>query len=169
MESKTLLHGKKILIVDDEPDILDLLAELLSICMIDRASAFEAAKELLENVRYDVVILDIMGVNGFELLQIANQRDIPALMLTAHGLSKESLKKSAEEGVSYFVPKDEIGRISVFVADVIEAKEKKKNPWVRWFERLSTFFDESKDFGGPNWREQHKKFWDKKLKQLPDI
>jgi len=162
METRKVLQGKRVLIVDDEPDILDLLTELLSICMIDRASTFEEAKELLETEYYDIVVLDIMGVKGFELLEIANKRKIPALMLTAHALTEESLKKSAEEGASYFVPKDEIGKIDVYVADVIEAIEKKKNPWVRWFERLGNFFD--KKFSGPNWREQQKEFWEEKLK-----
>jgi DNA-binding NtrC family response regulator len=169
METEKLLQGKRVLIVDDEPDILDSLTELLSICMIDRASTFEEAKELLETDTYDIVVLDIMGVKGFELLQIAKEKDIPALMLTAHALNKETLKKSAEEGASYYVPKDEIAKIDVFVADVIEAREKKKNPWVRWFDRLGPFFDERKNFSGPNWREEHKKFWDEKLKQLTGI
>ena len=169
METRKLLQGKRVLIVDDEPDILDALTELLSTCMIDRASTFEVAKELLEREYYDVVVLDIMGVKGFELLQIAKQKDIPALMLTAQALNKESLKKSAEEGASYYVPKDEMGKIDVFVADVIEAREKNKNPWVRWFERLGTYFDANKNFSGPNWREQHKKFWDEKLKSLPGV
>jgi DNA-binding NtrC family response regulator len=169
METKTLLKGKRVLIVDDEPDVLDILTELLTACMVDRASTFEGARELLETEYYDVVVLDIMGVKGFELLQIAKQKDIPALMLTAHALSKESLKKSADEGASYFVPKEEMKKIDVFVADVIEAKEKKKNPWVRWFERLGAFFDTSPKFSGPNWREEHKKFWDEKLKHLSGI
>ena len=169
METKTLLKGKKVLIVDDEPDVLDLLTELLSACMIDRASTFEAAKEFLETEYYDIVVLDIMGVKGFELLQIAKQNDIPALMLTAHALSKETLKKSAEEGASYYVPKEEMDKIDVFVADVLEAREKSKNPWVRWLERLGTYFDNTPKFSGPNWREEHKKFWDEKLRNLPYI
>jgi CheY-like chemotaxis protein len=169
METKILLQGKKVLIVDDEPDILDVLTELLTACMIDRASTFEAAKEFLETEYYDVVVLDIMGVKGFELLQIARQKDIPALILTAHALNKESLKRSAEEGASYYVPKEEISKIDVFVADVIEAREKNKNPWVKWLERLGAFFDNSPKFRGPNWREQHKKFWDEQLRGLPDI
>jgi CheY-like chemotaxis protein len=167
METKTLLQGKRVLIVDDEPDILDLLTEVLSDCMIDRASTFEAAKEFLETTYYDVVVLDIMGVKGFELLKIAKQEGIPALMLTAHALNKESLKKSAEEGASYYVPKEEIEKIDVFVADVIEATEKGKNPWVRWFERLAVFFNLKGSFSGPNWREQEKKFWDEKLEEFP--
>jgi len=105
------------------------------------------------------VVLDIMGVKGFDLLEIAKQRGIPALMLTAHALTEESLKKSAQDGAAYFVPKDEIAQIATFVADVLEATEKNKNPWVRWFERLSGAFDSI--FTGPNWREREKEFWDK--------
>lgn len=165
METKKMLQGKTVLIVDDEPDILDTLTELLSAAMIDRASTFEEAKSLLETEHYDIVVLDIMGVDGFELLKIANERDIPALMLTAHALNRESLKKSAEEGASYYVPKDEMHKIDVFVTDVLEAKEKGKNPWARWFDRLGSFFDESKHFSGPNWRGQHKKFWDERLRR----
>ena len=55
-----------------------------------------------------------MGVNGFELLRIAEEKHIPALMLTAHALNEETLKKSAEEGASYYVPKEEIAQIDVF-------------------------------------------------------
>jgi DNA-binding NtrC family response regulator len=162
METKKVLQSRKVLIVDDEPDILDSLTELLSTSMIDRATTFEEAKGLLETENYDIAVLDIMGVKGFELLEIANKRNIPALMLTAHALNEESLKKSAEEGASYFVPKDEISNIEVFVADVIEAREKSKNPWVRWYERFSGYFD--KKFSGPNWREENKEFWEKKMK-----
>jgi DNA-binding NtrC family response regulator len=167
MESSKLLKGKKVLIVDDEPDILDILTELLGSCMIDRASTFETAKKFLETEHYDIVILDIMGVDGFELLQIAKEKNFPTLMLTGHALDKESLKRSAEEGASYYVPKDEMDKIDVFVGDVLEATENKKNPWIRWYERLGDFFDKNKKFSGPNWREQQRKFWDEKLENLP--
>lgn len=90
------------------------------------------------------------------------QGDVPALMLTAHALTEESLKKSAENGAAYYVPKDEINRISTFVADVLEAKEKNKNPWVRWFDRLGSSFDVI--FTGPNWRENEKEFWEKQIR-----
>jgi DNA-binding NtrC family response regulator len=164
MDTKKILRGKRVLIVDDERDVLELLGGLLDICKIDTASSFEEAKRLLESQPYDLAILDIMGVKGFELLEIANAYHIPALMLTAHALTREALKESAERGASYFAPKDEINKIDVFVADVLETLEKKKNPWVRWFDRLATFYD--KRFTGPNWREQEKEFWDEKLKEM---
>jgi len=164
MDTKKILRGKRVLIVDDEQDVLELLVELLDMCKIDTASSFEEAKQLLLSQSYDIAILDIMGVKGFELLEISNAHHIPALMLTAHALTREALKESAERGASYFAPKDEINKIDVFVADVLEALEKKKNPWVKWFDRLAGFYD--KRFTGPHWREQEKEFWDKKLKEI---
>lgn len=159
MDPQKVILGKKVLIVDDEKDILDLLTQLLELCKLDTASSFEEAKDFLDRYDYDIVVLDIMGVKGFDLLEIAKQKGIPALMLTAHALTEESLKKSAQDGASYFVPKDEIAQIATFVADVLEARDKNKNPWVRWFERLSGTFDII--FTGPNWREREKEFWDK--------
>jgi DNA-binding response OmpR family regulator len=124
MDVKKKIAGKRILVVDDERDILDTLAALLDICKIDTASSFEEGKRLLETNDYDIAVLDIMGVRGFDLLNVANKRGIPALMLTAHALSEENLKKSAENGAYYYAPKDEINNIDVFIADVLEAKEK---------------------------------------------
>jgi len=166
MDPNKLLKGKKVLIVDDEKDILDQLIELLDMCRIDTASSFDEGKTLLESESYDIAVLDIMGVKGFDLLEIANKYKIPALMLTAHALSEESLKKSAEDGASYYAPKDEIGKIDLFIADVLEAKEKNKSPWIKWFERLGGFYD--KKFHGTNWREQERKFWQEKLKKHPE-
>lgn len=161
MDTEKILRGKWILIVDDEQDILDMLTELLEMCRIDQATSFEEAKELLERNSYDVAVLDIMGVRGYELLDIANKRGIPALMLTAHALSKEDLKMSAEKGASFYAPKDEINRIDVFVADVIEAREKKRNIWAKWYDRLSGFYDRR---FGPDWREKDPDFWDHLIK-----
>ena len=159
MDPNKIILGKKVLIVDDEKDVLDVLVELLNLCKIDTASSFEEATGLLDRYDYDIVVLDIMGVKGFDLLEIAKKKGVPALMLTAHALTEESLKKSVEEGAAYFVPKDEMQQIATFVADVLDAKEKKKNPWVRWYDRLGSTMD--RVFTGPNWREQQKEFWEK--------
>ena len=162
MNSKNILKGKRILIVDDEPDVLESLIELLDICKIDTASSFDDGKRLLEDQSYDIAILDIMGVKGFELLKIANSRKIPALMLTAHALSEESLKKSADGGAAYFAPKDKMADIEIFVIDVLTALEMKKSTWEKWFDRLGGFYDNR--FHGTNWREKEKKFWENKMK-----
>jgi DNA-binding NtrC family response regulator len=164
MDPKEYIKGKRILIVDDEQDVLDSLAALLDVCKIDTALTFEAAKRQLEERNYDLAILDIMGVQGFELLEIARGWGVPALMLTAHGLSEENLMKSATNGAAYYAPKEEISSIAAFVADIFEAIDEKKSPWIKWFERLGSYYD--KRFQGKDWREKEKEFWDKRIKAI---
>ena len=161
MQPRKMLKGKRVLIVDDEEDILQAVSELLDMCIVDTASSFEQARELLETSFYHVAVLDIMGVNGYALLEIANRRNIPALMLTAHAVSEEHLKHSIQKGASFYAPKDEVNRIEVFLADVLEAREKNLNVWARWYERLSAFCDRR---FGPDWRDRDPEFWDSIIK-----
>lgn len=167
MDAKAIIKGKRILIVDDEPDVLESLVELLAMCRIDTASSYEQGKRLLEENRYDVAILDIMGVNGFKLLEVAKNQGVPALMLTAHGLSEENLRRAIQEGASYYAPKDEINKIDLFVADIIDAGNRNKNVLVKWFERLSSYYDTR--FSGTDWREKDQEFIKKKIKEIPRI
>ena len=152
MTSKSLLDNKKILIVDDEPDVLESLLELLSMCDVVKASTFEDAKELLESRDFDMAILDIMGVDGYGLLEIAKDRNVIAVMLTAHALSPDNVTRSYEEGAASYVPKDEMANITTFLNDILEAKEKGKGFWWRWLDRFESYFD--KKFG-PDWQKEH--------------
>ena len=164
MKPEKAIAGKYILIVDDEQDVLDTLVDLLDMCRLDTASSFSEAKNLLMKNSYDIAILDIMGVDGYELLKIANSRKIPAVMLTAHALSSDNLKRSAEEGAAYYAPKDKMEDIALFLADVFEAIDEGKSPWERVLDRFGGFFD--KRFHGTDWRKQEKEFLDSKLEHL---
>lgn len=135
------LDGKKILIVDDEPDILETLEELLSMCRVVKASGFQEAKGLLETQPFDMAILDIMGVNGFDLLEIANDRGIMAVMLTSHALNLETTAQAYKERAASYVPKEKMANIAVYLNDVLEAKEKGKHFWWRWLERFGPFYE----------------------------
>ena len=106
MKAESPLKGKTILVVDDEPDVLTTVAEILDMCRVDKASDFETGLQLILKNTYDVVILDIMGVNGFELLKNAVLRGFPSVMLTAHAVTPEALKKSIELGAVSFLPKE---------------------------------------------------------------
>ena len=158
MSDKNWLYHKRILIVDDEPDVLETLEELLTMCDVVKATSFEKAKELLETQYFDIAILDIMGVDGYQLLDIANQRDVIAVMLTAHALSPDNVVKSYKEGAASYLPKDEMANITTFLNDILEAKEQGKNLWWRWFDRLGSFFERK---FGPDWQKEDKEFWEK--------
>ncbi len=160
MDTEKVIRGKRVLIVEDEKDVIEVLVELLDICKIDAATSFEEGKRLLTENDYDIAVLDIMGVQGFDLLSIAAERKIPAMMLTAHGLSEENLQRSMKEGAVYYAPKDEINNIATFVADVLDSLAKNKSPWEKFIDRLGGFYD--KRFSGPDWRKKELEFLLKK-------
>jgi DNA-binding NtrC family response regulator len=145
------LAGKRILIVDDEPDILEILEEELDMCVLDKASDFETASAQLKTNAYDCAVLDIMGVRGYDLLLIAKERGIPAVMLTAHALSAEDFIKSMQAGADCYVPKEQMIDIGFCVAGAVMNKKEplpppKKRPW---FKRFKPIFDRR---FGPNWQ-----------------
>jgi DNA-binding NtrC family response regulator len=158
VSKKDLIDGQKILIVDDEPDILETLEELLPMCHLKTASTFEEGKEYLEGQEFDLAILDIMGVDGYHLLEIAKEKGVIPVMLTAHALSPEHTIRSYKGGAASYVPKEEMGKIRVFLNDILEAKEKGENFWWRWFDRLGPFYDRT---FGPDWKKKDKEFWKK--------
>jgi CheY-like chemotaxis protein len=149
---KGLLEGRKILIVDDEPDILETIEELLSMCEIATASTFEEAKNLLEREPFDLAVLDIMGVNGYELLRIAKEKRILPVMLTAHALTTEDTARSYREGAASYVPKEKVQDIAVYLNDVLEARERGQSSWWRWLQRFGSFYE--KKFGS-GWKDAY--------------
>ncbi len=158
MENNQTLNDKRILVVDDEPDILETLEELLEdMYMVDPASSFEAAVSCLKNNTYDVAILDIMGVRGYDLLEATHTLGIPTLMLTAHALTPDNLKKSIELGADAYIPKDKMVDISLYVEDVLISRQDKRKNNFKWYTRLRPLFDE---FFGEGWKDPEKRFWD---------
>jgi len=158
MSEYEYLKGKRILIVDDEPDVLDSLEELLSMCEVSSAANFKDAEENLQTQYFDITVLDIMGVEGYDLLEIANKKGVPAVMLTAHALSPENMVKSFKEGAASYLPKEEMVNIASFLNEILEAKEKGKNTWSRWYDRMGSFFE--KRFG-KDWQKTDEEFWEK--------
>jgi tRNA/rRNA methyltransferase len=156
MSKEGLLDGKKILAVDDEPDILDTLEHLLPMCDVVKATTADEAIKLLETEYFDIAILDIMGVDGYKLLEISKKRKVIPVMLTAHALSVENTVKSFKKGAASYLPKDEMAKIETFLNDILEAKEKGENFWWRWLDRLGLFYE--KKFG-PDWQSKDEDFW----------
>ena len=116
---------KKILIVDDEPDIVEVLKFPLEasgyecICAYDGETGLKSAKELSP----DLMILDVMlpKINGFKISRLlkydSKYKDIPILMVTAR--SQENDKLIGEEtGADEYITKP-------FTIDEILEKVKK--------------------------------------------
>ena len=149
MSRESSLNGKVVLVVDDEPDILDTVEEELDMCIVHKADNYDTAIQYLLSYTYDIVILDIMGVNGFELLQNSVSRGFPAVMLTAHAVTPEALKKSIKLGAVSFLPKDRIADLRSFLEEVVLGT--KKQAWEKLFDRLGAYFNRR---FGPDWKER---------------
>ena len=145
--SPSILNGKTILAVDDEADVLSTLEEEIlgaaPKCKFEKATTYEEAANKLESQTYDVVILDIMGVRGFDLLDLAVKKNLRVAMLTAHALNPESLKRSFDMKARAYLPKDKLGEIVPFLEDVLTYEF--LPGWKVLFKKLGGFFEIWKD------------------------
>ncbi len=155
---ESILKGKVILTVDDEPDVLEILkediTEVCGGCILHQASTYESALDHLRSYTYDLVVLDIMGVRGFDLLQEAVVRGFPIAMLTAHALSPEAIKRSIEMGARAYLPKEKLSEIVPFLEDVLRYES--APGWKRLFEKLGGFFNTR---FGAGWQKADESFW----------
>jgi CheY-like chemotaxis protein len=161
--TESILNGKRILAVDDEPDVLAVLEdEILGAvpkCKFEKATTYAEAVNKLKSQTYDVVILDIMGVRGFDLLELAVSRNFRVAMLTAHALNPEALKRSFELKARAYLPKEKLGEVVPFLEDVL--KYEYLPGWKRLLEKLKGFFDSKFESDwekktGLQWQEWHK-------------
>ncbi len=153
MTSDSPLKDKIILVVDDEPDILETVKEQLQMCLIHTARDYNTALQYILSYTYDIVLLDIMGVNGFELLKQSVDGGFPTVMFTAHALSPESLKKSMNLGAVSFLPKEKVVELESYLEDIF--LEDGKPVWQKLFDKMGTYFN--KKFGH-DWKEKDKFF-----------
>jgi DNA-binding NtrC family response regulator len=149
MNTDEILQDKAVLIVDDEPDILDSITEQLDMCRIYRAKDYEIAMQLMAGFRFDIVILDVMGVRGFELLKKSVSKGFPTVMLTAHAMTPESLKESIQMGAVSFLPKEMMAELDTYLVDVVT--HSKKMVWKNLLDKLGDYFD--RQFGS-DWKEK---------------
>ena len=140
MKNSEILVGKRILAVDDEPDVLDMVQEQLEACEITTSESYEQAEDLLSRTSFDLALLDIMGVRGFDLLEICSKKRLPAAMLTAHSINADSVNRAMSLGAISFLPKEELVNIQEHLVDIFEGLAQGQSHWRRLFDRLGPFF-----------------------------
>ena len=156
--AESILDGKRILAVDDEADVLDVLEEeILEACpksTVDKATSYETSVNMLKSQHYDLVILDIMGVRGFDLLDFAVSQNLRVAMLTAHSFDPESLKRSYVKRARAYLPKDKLGEIVPFLEDILNYEL--EPGWVRLLLKLRDYLNK---VWGEYWQKKDEKFW----------
>ena len=123
MEGETSMA--KILIVEDDSSINDLIAMNLSIIGYDCEKAFNGnmAAEMIKNNQYDLILLDIMlpGVNGIDLLKSNICQNTKVILITAKGGLNDKLEAFNLGAYDYIVKPFEIleliARVKVALKD----------------------------------------------------
>ena len=122
---------KKILLVDDEQDIVETLKFVLEsegytcYCAYNGEDGLKLAKEIIP----DLMVLDIMmpKINGFKISRLlkydAKYKNIPIIMLTAR--SQESDKQIGEEtGADVYITKPfDLDEVLATVSRLLKEKE----------------------------------------------
>lgn len=156
-EAPSYLKGKSILVVDDEEDILETIEDILDDSTIHTARDYESASEKIGSNKYDLAVLDIMGVNGLQLLEESVAKGIPTVMLTAHAVNPETLMESIRKGAISYLPKESLANLDELLNELLGAYERGEAPWKLLFDRLGDYFDTR---FGSDWKKDHAAFWD---------
>jgi len=89
---------EKVLLVDDEEDFLDVLAERIRTRGMDVETSTSAAEALAkaDETSYDAIVLDLMmpGVDGLEALKALKERrpELQVILLTGHASVQKGIE-----------------------------------------------------------------------------
>jgi DNA-binding response OmpR family regulator len=108
---KTLKKQTKILLVDDEPNILVAIEFLLTKegYIIQKAFDGQQAIEKVDTFHPNIIILDVMmpGLDGFEVARrvrhMDGKDDIKIIFLTAKGTTQDKMKGYSTGGEYYLI------------------------------------------------------------------
>jgi diguanylate cyclase (GGDEF)-like protein/PAS domain S-box-containing protein len=103
-------HGASILLVDDKPELLNSLNQLVNLhgYQADTALGGEQALSMLQHRDYDVVLLDLImpGVSGHDVLDFAAREELPCKIIVVSGdASYSGVKHALHCGAFDFVKK----------------------------------------------------------------
>jgi CheY-like chemotaxis protein len=120
---KSILRNKRILAINDEPDILTVMEEEIldacPDCRFHKATNYDEAVRRIISSSYDMVILDIMAFRGFRLAELAAKRQVPVALLTSHPLSPEVLRDSFQIKAQGYLPKERLAEIVPFLEEAL--------------------------------------------------
>ena len=153
---ESLLKGKHILAVDDAEDILETIEDILDQSINDKARDYENASEKIKAEKYDLVILDIMGVRGLELLEESVERGFPTVMLTAHALNPDTLMESIQKGAISYLPKEKLSELDDLLKEILGPINRKESTCEVLLEKLWGYFEKR---WGPGWQERDREAW----------
>lgn len=122
----------KLLIVDDEEDFLNSIAERLGLRDFDISTASEGklAVKIAQKGKFDVAMLDLKmpGMDGMELLQILKKKHkfLEVIILTGHGAIDSAVEATKLGAYSYLEKPVDFEKLLEELKNAYEARLKKK-------------------------------------------
>lgn len=144
--TESILNKKRLLLVDDASEFLKVFEELLlDSCpdiMIDKATEYDHAAEFLRANAYDLVVLDITGIRGFDLLEMAVNKNFKVAMFTGY-TNPLTISKSHSMGAAAFLPKEKLPEIVPLLEHTLSHDN--ESGWCGLLHKLNDYYD--KKFG----------------------
>jgi DNA-binding NtrC family response regulator len=123
---------EKILVIDDEKSILDLLSVVLRKEGYSVLTSLSASKaiELINKEDLDLVLTDIKlpEMSGMDILKYVKEKkpDIPVIMITAYGTIKQAVEAFKEGAIDYVVKPFDMEELKIIVAQGLEKRQLKQ-------------------------------------------
>ena len=124
----------KILIVDDEPDLLELLELTLSRMGLDtsRAESVAEAVRLLDRDPFDLCLTDMRlpDAEGLRVIEHINQKglDVPVAVITAYGSAENAVAALKAGAFDYLAKPVALEQLRALVRQALKVPEKTKEP-----------------------------------------
>ena len=115
----------KVLLVDDEEEFVSTLAERLEMRDFEApvATSGDQALALVRDQKFDVIVLDVMmpGIGGLEVMKQVKSAypDLPVILLTGHGSTKEGMEGMQEGAFDYLMKPLDIDELTAKIKEAI--------------------------------------------------
>jgi len=137
-----ILEGKRILVVNNEREVLKMMTDALAASEVITAGNVDEARSLIAKEFFNLAILDTVSANGCDLLQDCQANKVPAAMLTPREVEVTRVNEAMKRGARSFFSKDELHRLPETVVDLLERLEGRKAHGTGFFRRLGATFRE---------------------------
>jgi len=123
---------EKILIIDDEKSVLDMLNVVFKKegYRVKKSLSAQKALELIDEEDFDLILSDIRlpQISGMELLRKIKEKKpgIPVIMITAYGTIKQAVEAFKAGAIDYVVKPFDVDELKIIVSQGLEKISLKK-------------------------------------------
>jgi DNA-binding response OmpR family regulator len=126
-------NGATVLVVDDEPEVLDLMRDFLEAEGFRARTATGAGEALaaLARASVDCLLVDVMmpGMSGFELCrQVRQTSDVPIIFLTAREADEDKIRGLGLGADDYVVKSAKAGEVVARIKAVLRRTRRQAGP-----------------------------------------